>query len=139
MLQIMNIFIDILSEDTVKNLTGQAPPMAKTDMDLSLASPMGKYQPMTPLGTFDNPFLSRALYLTRSAGTPSQSLLGGTPLRSPARGTAEYRQAALTAVRARCALLFTPFRLRDNELPNRWLLHLKAPVAERTVARIALG
>ncbi len=106
LLQIMNIFIDILSEDTVKNLTAQAPPMAKADMDLS---PMGKYQPMTPLGTFDNPFLSRALYLTRSAGTPSQSLLGGTPLRSPARGTAEYRQAALTAVRARCALLLHPF------------------------------
>jgi hypothetical protein len=63
LLQIMNIFIDILSEDTVKNLTGQAPPMTKTDMDLSLASPMAKYQPMTPLGTF-NLFLSRALYLT---------------------------------------------------------------------------
>jgi hypothetical protein len=109
LLQIMNIFIDILSEDTVKNLTGQTLPMAKTDMDLSLASPMAKYQPMTPLGTFNNPFLSRALYLTRSAGTPSQSLLGSTPLRSPARGTAEYRQAALTAVRTRCALLFTPF------------------------------
>ncbi|ELR15921.1 nucleoporin, putative, partial [Acanthamoeba castellanii str. Neff] len=56
-IKIMNIFIDILSEDTVKNLTGQTLPMAKTDMDLSLASPMAKYQPMTPLGTFNNPFL----------------------------------------------------------------------------------
>jgi hypothetical protein len=102
----MNIFIDILSEDTTKGFAGQTLSTMKADTNMPMVSPMSKYQPMTPAGMSAHllPFeLVTLTFTPLPAGTPGRPLLGGTPLRSPARGTVEYRQAALTGKRARCS------------------------------------